>query len=106
MIKLIKSLKEVLKLKIDNLEKLTFLIQDVSDSVFNSILIWELSMIHSLVFLVWTFTLFLKDQEAELVLEEDVNQELVLNIEFLKIKLWNGSEENMMELSITDSIPI
>jgi hypothetical protein len=63
-------------------------------------------MIHSLVFLVWTFTLFLKDQEAELVLEEDVNQELVLNIEFLKIKLWNGSEENMMELSITDSIPI
>jgi hypothetical protein len=105
-IKLIKSLKEVLKLKIDNLEKLTFLIQDVSDSVFNSILIWELSMIHSLVFLVWTFTLFLKDQEAELVLEEDVNQELVLNIEFLKIKLWNGSEENMMELSITDSIPI
>ncbi len=105
-IKLIKFLKEVLKLKIDNLEKLIFLIQDVSDSVFNNILIWELSMIHSLVFSVWTFTLFLKDQEAELVLEEDVNQELVLNIEFLKIKLWNGSEENMMELSITDSIPI
>ena len=60
-------------------------------------------MIQLLVFSVWTFTLSLKDLEAELVLEEDANQELELNIESLKIKLWNGSEENMMELFITDS---
>jgi hypothetical protein len=37
-----------------------------------------------------------------LVLEEDANQELELNTESQKIKLWNGSEENMMVLSITE----
>ena len=64
-------------------------------------------MIHLPVFSVWTFTLFLKDQEAELVLEEDVNPELELNTEFQKKKLWNGSEENMMEPFTTDQfIPI
>jgi hypothetical protein len=59
-------------------------------------------MIHSQVSSVWTFTLFLNDQEAELDLEEDVNPELEPNIESQKIKLWNGSEENMMVPSITD----
>jgi hypothetical protein len=38
-------------------------------------------MIHSLVFLVWISILSLKDQEAELALEEDAKAELVLNIE-------------------------
>ncbi len=47
--------------------------------------------------------LSLKDPEAELVLEEDVNQESELSTESQKIKLWNGSEENMMALSTTDS---
>jgi hypothetical protein len=61
-------------------------------------------MIHLPVFSVWTSTLSLKDPEAELVLEEDVNQELELNTESPKMKLWNGSEENMMEPSITDKI--
>ena len=72
------------------------------DSVFNNILISVLSMIHSPVFSVWTSTLFLKDLEAELVLEEDANQESEPNTESQKIKLWNGSEENMMVLSTTD----
>ena len=72
--------------------------------VFNNISIWVSSMIHLLVFLVWTFTLFLKDQEAELDLEEDVNQESEPSIEFPRKKPWNGSEENMMELSTTDHI--
>ena len=101
-IKLMKFSKEVLKSRIDNSEKPTSQILDVSDSVFNNTSIWVLSMIHSLVFSVWTSTLFLKDQEVELVLEEDVNQELELNTESPKMKLWNGSEENMMVQSITD----
>ena len=45
-----------------------------------------------------------KGQEAELDSEEDVNQESEPNTESQKIKLWNGSEENMMEPSITDNI--
>ena len=61
-------------------------------------------MIHLPVFSVWTFTSSSKDQEAELDSEEDVNQELEPNIEYQKMKLWNGSEENMMEPSITDNI--
>jgi type II secretory pathway component HofQ len=92
----IKSSKEVLKLKTDNLEKLTSLIQDVLDLVFNNTSIWVLSMIHLPVFSVWTSTSSLKDQEAELVSEEDVNRELERNTESQKIKLCNGLEENMM----------
>ena len=103
-IKLTKFLKEVLKSRIDNLEKSISQILDVLDLVFNNISIWVLSMIHSLVFSVWTSMLFLKDQEVELVLEEDANQELVLNTESPKTKLWNGSEENMMVPFIIDSI--
>ena len=60
-------------------------------------------MIHSLVFSVWTSTLSLKDLEAESVSEEDANQESEPNTESQKTKLWNGSEENTMVLSITDS---
>jgi hypothetical protein len=97
-----KFLKEVLNARIDNSEKLISQILDASVLVFNNILIWVLSMIHLPVFSVWTSTSSLKDQEAELVFEEDVNQELELNTEFPKMKLWNGSEENMMVLSITD----
>ena len=59
-------------------------------------------MTPSLVFSVWTFTLFLKDQEAELVLEEDANPELEPSIESQKMKPWNGSEENMMVPFTTD----
>jgi len=59
-------------------------------------------MIHSPVFSVWTFTLFLKDQEAELALEEDANQSLVLNTESPKKNLWNGSEENLTVPSTID----
>jgi hypothetical protein len=55
-IKLTKFLKEVLKSKTDNLEKLTSQIQAALDSVFNNISISVLSMIHSPVFLVWTST--------------------------------------------------
>ena len=101
-IKLTKFLKEVLNEKIDNSEKLTSQILDASVSVFKNTLIWVLSMIHSPVFSVWTSTLSLKDPEAELALEEDANQELVLNTEFQKMKPWNGSEENTMVPSITD----
>jgi hypothetical protein len=103
-IKLTKFLKEVLNAKIDNSEKLTSQILDASVSVFKNTLIWVLSMIHSPVFSVWTSTSSLKDPEAGLVLEEDVNQELELNTESPKMKLWNGSEENMMVPSTTDSI--
>ena len=60
-------------------------------------------MIHLPVFSVWTSTSSLKDQEAELVLEEDANQKLELNTESPKMKPWNGSEENMMVLSTTDN---
>ena len=94
-IKLMKFLKEVSNARTDNSEKLISQTLDVSDLVFNNTLIWVLSMIHSPVFSVWTSTLSLKDPEAELVLEEDANQELVLNTEFQKMKPWNGSEENM-----------
>jgi hypothetical protein len=59
-------------------------------------------MIHSLVFLVWISTLSSKDQEAELVLEEDAKAKLVLNIELANKKPWNGSKRNTMELSITE----
>jgi hypothetical protein len=59
-------------------------------------------MIHLPVFSVWTFMSSSKGQEAELDSEEDVNQESEPNTESQKIKLWNGSEENMMVLSITD----
>jgi hypothetical protein len=95
-------LKEGLKLKTENLEKLTFHKLETLDLVFNNTLIWVLNMIHLRVFLVWTFMLFLKDQEAELVLEEDANQESVLSTELLKKTPWNGLEENMMELSTID----
>jgi hypothetical protein len=106
-IKPMKFSKEDLKLKIDNSEKPIFLILDVLDLVFNNTSISVLSMIHSPVFLVWTFTSFLKDQEAELALEEDANQESVLNTEFLKNKPCNGSEENMtVPFTIDYSIPI
>jgi len=101
-IRLIKFLKEALKLKTDNLEKPISLIPETSDSVFNNILISVLSMIHLLVFLVWISTSFSKDQEAELVSEEDVNPELELNTESQRIKPWNGSEENMMVPYTTD----
>ena len=59
-------------------------------------------MIHLPVFLVWTFTSFLKEPAAELDSEEDVNLPLELNTESPKMKPWNGSEENSMELSIID----
>ena len=101
-IKLTKFLKEVLKLKTDNWEKLTSQIQDVSDSVFNNTLILVLSMIHSLVFSVWTFTWFWRDQEAEWVWEEDANQESVPSTEFQRRSQWNGSEENTTVPFTTD----
>jgi hypothetical protein len=59
-------------------------------------------MIHSLVFSVWTSTLFSKDQEAELVLEEDVKAKLELSTELANNKLWNGSRRNMTVLFTTD----
>ena len=59
-------------------------------------------MIHSLVFSVWISILSLKDQEAELALEEDAKAELVLNTELANKKLWNGSRRNMMELFTID----
>jgi hypothetical protein len=61
-------------------------------------------MIHLLVSLVWTFMLSLKDQEAELALEEDAKAELVLNTELANKKLWNGSRRNMMEPFTIDQI--
>lgn len=73
-------------------------------SVFKSTSIWESSMTHSQVFSVWTSMLSLRDQEAELVLEEDAKAESVQNTESQRMKLWNGSEENMMELSTTDKL--
>lgn len=60
-------------------------------------------MTHSPVFSVWTSTSSSKDQEAELVLEEDAKAESVLNTESQKTKLWNGSEENTMVPSTTDT---
>jgi hypothetical protein len=48
--------------------------------------------------------LSLKDQEAELALEEDVKAELVLNTELVNNKLWNGSRRNMTELFTIDQI--
>jgi hypothetical protein len=61
-------------------------------------------MIHSLVFSVWISILSLKDQEAELALEEDAKAELVLNTELANKKLWNGSRRNMMEPFTIDQI--
>jgi hypothetical protein len=61
-------------------------------------------MIPSPVFSVWTFTLSSRDQEAELVLEEDANPESEPNIEFPRKTPWNGSEENMMVPSTTDRL--
>ena len=61
-------------------------------------------MTHSLVFSVWISILFSRDQEAELVLEEDVKAESVLNTESANNKLWNGSRRNMMEPFTIDQI--
>ncbi len=72
------------------------------DSVFNNILIWVLSMIHSLVFSVWISTLSLSALEAELVLEKDANPQLEPSTEFQKKMPFNGSRENTMVLSTTD----
>jgi hypothetical protein len=60
-------------------------------------------MIHSPVFSVWTFTLSLKDQEAELVSEEDANPELEPSTEFPRMTQWNGSDANTMVPFTTDS---
>ncbi len=70
--------------------------------VFKNTSTWESSMTHSLVFSVWISILFSRDQEAELVLEEDVKAESVLNTESANNKLWNGSRRNMMELFTID----
>jgi frataxin-like iron-binding protein CyaY len=43
-----------------------------------------------------------KDQEAELVLEEDAKAQLVLNTELANKKLWNGSKRNTMVLFTID----
>ena len=59
-------------------------------------------MIPLLVFSVWTFTSFSKEPAVELDSEEDVNLPLEPNTESPKMKPWNGSEENSMELSIID----
>ena len=72
------------KLRIVSSKKRTFLIQDASVSVFNNTLIWVLSMIHLPVFSVWTSTSSLKDQEAELVSEDDAKAESVLSTESQK----------------------
>jgi len=102
-IRLIKFLKEASKLRTDNLEKPISLIPETSDLVFNNTSIWVLSMIHSLVFSAWTSTWFSKDQEAESVSEEDANPESEPNTESQRIKPCNGSEENTMVPSTTDS---
>ena len=60
-------------------------------------------MIPSPVFSVWISTSFSREQAAELVSEEDANPPSEQNTESPKTKLWNGSEENSMELSTTDS---
>ena len=107
-------LERGLKVKDRELRKANFsdtgtkiIIQDVSVSVFKSTSILVLSMIHSPVFSVWTFTSFLKDQEAELVSEEDANQESEPSTEFQRMKPWNGSEENMTVPFTTDcNLPI
>jgi len=46
--------------------------------------------------------LSLKDQEAELALEEDAKAQSVLNTELVNKKLWNGSKRNMMVLFTID----
>jgi hypothetical protein len=71
-------------------------------SVFKNTLTWVSSMIHSLVFSVWISMLSLKDQEAELALEEDAKAQSVLNTELVNKKLWNGSKRNMMVLFTID----
>jgi hypothetical protein len=43
-----------------------------------------------------------KDQEAELVLEEDAKAQSVLNTELANKKLWNGSKKNTMVLFTID----
>ena len=72
-------------------------------SVSNNTSIWVLSMIPLPVFSVWISTSFSREQAAELVSEEDANPPSEQNTESPKTKLWNGSEENSMELSTTDS---
>ena len=94
--------REDSKSKTDNSEKSTSQILDVSASVFKNTSIWVSSMIHSLVFSVWTSTSFSKELVAELDSEEDANQLLVPNIESPKMKLWNGSEESSTVPSTTD----
>lgn len=59
-------------------------------------------MIPSLVSSVWTFTLFLRDQEAESVSEEDAKALLVPSIELVNKTPWNGSKRNMMVQFIID----
>lgn len=101
-IKLIKSWKEVSRSRTENSKREISQILDASDSVFNNILIWVLSMIPSPVFSVWTSTSYSKDQEAESVLEEDVKVQLEPNTESANNKLWNGSRKNTMVPYIID----
>lgn len=100
--RLIKFLKEDLKLKTENLRKETSLILDALDLVFNNTLIWVLSMTPSLVFSVWTSTLCSRDQEAELASEEDAKAKSEPSTELAKNKQCNGSRRNTMEPSIID----
>lgn len=76
--------------------------QVASVSVSKNTSIWVLSMIPSLVFSVWTFTLSSRDPEAESVSEEDAKLLLDINTKFPRMKLWNGSRENTMVPSTTD----
>ena len=70
--------------------------------VFKSTLIWVLSMIHSLGFLVWTFTSSSRDQEAELASEEDAKALLVPSTESVNKMPWNGSKRNTTVQFIID----
>lgn len=90
----IKSWKEVSRSRTENSKREISLIQDASDLVFNNTLIWVLSMIPSPVFSVWTFMSYLKDQEAESVLEEDAKAQLEPNTESANNRQWNGSRKN------------
>jgi hypothetical protein len=56
------------------------------------------------VFSEWISMLCLNALEVVLVYVEDAKAQLVLSTEFLRMKLWNGLEENMTEQSTIDHL--
>jgi hypothetical protein len=81
-----------------NLKRDVSLKMETLDLVLKSILILDLDMIHLLVSMEWTFTLFLKELDKELLLENSRETKLVTSRRLLRKRLRDGSSRLLREL--------